>query len=350
MLLKLCRILARSDIFFYLVLWLMLLLVAGTIAEQQQGLYYAQQSYFSVYFFNFLGFIPLPGTYTILTMVFISLLSKLIMDNWTIQKVGSLVTHISALLLLIGGFLTAHFSYEGYMDIPENSSINYISDYHQTELVIKDLKNKSQIVISQQQFVDKKLYLNHFQITAFCPHCELVNNKPVQSVKPKDNEQAHPILELKIAGKLNYLRIDNDRQYSIDNSDYNLEFRHQRTYLPFNIRLNKFNQELHPGTEIAKDYSSHVSVLAHGTDSKDRKNIVWNGVISMNKPLRYKGYTFYQSSFYTENNQYVTVLAAVYNVGQSFPYIASIILSLALLIHLFQRLPKLFRHKKISHE
>ena len=192
------------------------------------------------------------------------------------------------------------------------------------------------------------MYLNNFDILSFCAHCELVNNKPVQSAKHKDNEQAHPILVLKIADKLVYLLIDSIQQQTIDNNDYSLEFRHQRTYLPFNIQLNKFNQELHPGTEIAKEYSSHVSVLAQGTNTKDIKDTLWSGFISMNRPLRYKGYTFYQSSFYTEDNQYVTVLAAVYNVGQSFPYIASIILSLALLIHLFQRLPKLFRHKKPS--
>ncbi len=337
MLLKLCRIFARSDIFFYLILWLMLLLVAGTIAEQQLGLYYAQQSYFSVYFFYVFGFIPLPGTYTVLTLIFISLLSKLVLDNWRLQNIGSLVTHISGLFLLLGGFLTAHYSYEGYMDIAQNSSVNYISDYHQTELVITNLSESVQKIINLNKPATNQLFLDHFEVLNICAHCELVNNQPKLLSKPKDNEQAHPILELKINNKLHYLNIDSIQQYSINNKNYTLEFRHQRTYLPFSIQLNKFNEELHPGTNIAKEYSSNVTVLQ---PSKDK---LWQGTISMNRPLRYKGYTFYQSSFYTENNQYVTVLAAVYNVGQSFPYIASIILSLALLIHLFQRLPRLFR-------
>ena len=346
MLLKLCRVLARSDIFFYLILWLMVLLVAGTIAEQQQGLYYAQQSYFSVYFFYLFGFIPLPGTYTILTFIFFSLLSKLILDKWRMQNLGSLITHISGLLLLLGGFFTAHFSQEGYMDIPQNQSINYISDYYATELVITNQTkpaNPSPLIVKQNQFDPSKKYLNNIKILSLCKHCQLDQNKQLIVLpKPKDNEQATPILELAINNNPNinkiYLPVESNSNFTIDKIDYNFEFRHQRTYLPFSLQLNKFKEELHPGTNIAKEYSSDVAVRF------DQKTI-WQGLISMNNPLRYKGYTFYQSSFYTKDNQYITVLAAVYNVGQSFPYIASIILSLALLVHLFQRLPKLIKPK-----
>ena len=66
----------------------------------------------------------------------------------------------------------------------------------------------------------------------------------------------------------------------------------------------------------------------------------------MNEPLRYKGYTFYQSSFIETPDGETSVLAAVKNYGRMFPYISSIIMCIGLLIHLFMKLPALFNKQK----
>lgn len=360
---KILTLCARSDVFFYLVIWLIILLISGTIAEQQQGLYYAQQNYFSVYFFWVFGLLPLPGAYTTLTAIFLNLLCKLSTDNWQIKKLGTLVTHISGLLLLLGGFLTAHFSQEGYMDITENSTVNYFNDYHETELVITDLSNIKDPkvnILSQNDILAPKNSKNiadlpNLSITVldYCKHCRINQKELLRLAKPKDNEQATPAVALKLQFSLNNKAIttyyayltpfisgsttDNKNPYTIqiDNKRYSFELRFKRTFLPFSITLNKFSQELHPGTEIAREYSSDVTLNDNAID--------WHGVISMNQPLRYKGYTFYQASFYQEGEKYTTVLAAVYNIGQNFPYIASIILCFGILIHLMQKFPKLFK-------
>ena len=94
---------------------------------------------------------------------------------------------------------------------------------------------------------------------------------------------------------------------------------------------------LYPGTNMAKSYSSDV-ILKDG-------NIEWPARISMNQPLRYKGYTLYQSSFEETPEGDFTMLAVVKNPGRLFPYIASGILCFGLLIHLFQRLPSLLKRK-----
>ena len=62
----------------------------------------------------------------------------------------------------------------------------------------------------------------------------------------------------------------------------------------------------------------------------------------MNQPLRYKGYTFYQSSFFESSEGEMTVLAAVKNYGRLFPYISSIVMCFGLMVHLVLRLPNLF--------
>ncbi|MBP9721747.1 MAG: cytochrome c biogenesis protein ResB [Gammaproteobacteria bacterium] len=311
----------------------MVLLIAGTLAQHQQGLYYAQQTYFSVYYFWLWGIIPLPGAYTTLTAIFLNLLCKLVSDTWRVKKLGTIITHLSALLLLLGGFLTAHFSQEGYMDITEGTSVNYFNDYYNTELVITTL-NKKKIINPKNPILQSELnkFIPADLNIVYCNHCAVKNNpkKLIYLPKPKDNEQIMPVLTLNINQNHNiYLAVNNSYRIQINNHAYLFEFRFKRTYLPFAIKLNSFKKELHPGTNIVREYSSDVTL----TDN----TINWHGIISMNQPLRYKGYTFYQASFYKNDNQYTTVLAAVYNTGQNFPYIASIVLCLGVLVHLFQR-------------
>ena len=54
----------------------------------------------------------------------------------------------------------------------------------------------------------------------------------------------------------------------------------------------------------------------------------------MNQPLRYKGYSFYQSSFDQRANTEVTVLNVVQNKGRLFPYIATLIIFIGIVLHL----------------
>ena len=97
--------------------------------------------------------------------------------------------------------------------------------------------------------------------------------------------------------------------------------------LPFTIRLDKFTRENYPGEEMAKSYASDIRVIDGPAD--------WPYRIEMNKPLRYKGYTFYQSSFEQTPNKNATVLAVVENKGRIFPYIGTALIAAGLLLHLF---------------
>ena len=129
------------------------------------------------------------------------------------------------------------------------------------------------------------------------------------------------------------------QKVTIDNQEYIIVLRRQRTYLPFAIELIDFKKVIYPGTGIAKSYSSDVNLIEAG--------IAKRILIKMNEPLRYKGYTFYQSSFIESPDKETTVLAVVKNYGQLFPYISSIIMCIGLLIHLITKLPDLFKKQTV---
>jgi len=63
----------------------------------------------------------------------------------------------------------------------------------------------------------------------------------------------------------------------------------------------------------------------------------WPARIEMNQPLRYRGYTLYQSAFIDTPEKEMTVLAVSRDDGQFIPYLGTLIMGLGLLLHLFIR-------------
>ncbi|MFM8980065.1 MAG: cytochrome c biogenesis protein ResB [Planctomycetia bacterium] len=71
--------------------------------------------------------------------------------------------------------------------------------------------------------------------------------------------------------------------------DWDVDLRRRRWSFPFTLRLEEFTAAYHPGTTRPKEYSSRVTKLEDGSSEPI--------LVTMNQPLRHKGYTFFQSSF-----------------------------------------------------
>jgi len=354
--------LAKPDIFFVTLIWLMILLVAGTVAQKYLGLYQAQKLFFSSYVVWLGGFIPAPGGYTTLGIVFFNLLAKLITETWTKAKSGTLLTHVGALLLLLGGFFTASFSYEGSLVIRANETINYVEDYRRNELAITDTVTGKAIVFAHDQLI-ARAELAHpdlpfrIMVNETCAHCVIEQREDIITDSSKhgmlaansmhdaplspDDSQNIPGVIFTVLGTdaaMNgqyglFVDMPITQHLRSGDKDYIISLRRERTTLPFGVKLITFEKQIYPGTDKPRAYSSEV-IVQDGALS-------WHSLISMNNPLRYKGYTFYQSSLIENEQGTASVLAVVKNSGAVFPYIASLILCLGLLVHLIMRLPKL---------
>ena len=91
----------------------------------------------------------------------------------------------------------------------------------------------------------------------------------------------------------------------------------------FSITLLSMQSEVHPGTEIVRDYSSRLRLSpTDGTPSREVD-------IRMNRPLRHRGLAFYQGSFAPGAVTYQVVS----NPGRLIPYIASLLAGIGLLYH-----------------
>lgn len=90
----------------------------------------------------------------------------------------------------------------------------------------------------------------------------------------------------------------------------------QLSYFPFSIELTEFKHEKYAGTDIPKSFSSSVQIHNH------KGKVIRRAFISMNNPLRYQGYTFYQAGFGKEGQQ--SILKVVKNPAFLSPYLFSL--------------------------
>ena len=314
---KFLKITTSPKIFSYSLIWLIVLVFFGTVAQKDMGLYASQMKFFSSYYFIFLGFLPLPGGRLILIIVTINLFSSLFNNYlWKIKKIGIIIVHVGGLLLLIGGGLTAGFSSEGNMVIEEGNSANHVDDYHDMELVFVNtsLKDSIEYTVFESPILNDGELINYKELGIQIYIISYIENVRIeQRISPadsiykgflkewvllpkmieKENEQNRPGLIYKITGANNkddgiyglFLRQGLKDTLIIKDQDYFTEFRRKRTYLPFSIELLDFKKVMHPGTNIAKSFSSEINLI----ENQISRRIL----IQMNEPFRHRGYTFY---------------------------------------------------------
>ena len=361
---KISKLISSPLIFSYTVLWLIVLVFFGTIAQKDIGLYASQMKYFSSYYFTILGFIPLPGGRLTVMIMTINLFSSLFKKSlWKLKKIGIIIVHIGGLLLLLGGGVTAYFSSEGNMVISEGDSSDHVNDYHTMELafVNTSLEDSLEYTVFDSPILSVGNSIKYDNLGIEINIIDMIKNVRIENrISPSDSiykgllkdfvllpkqpekeaTQNRPGIILKIGGTGQitdgiygiFLGQRTPDRFTLNDQDFFTEFRRKRTYLPFAIQLTDFEKIMHPGTDIAKSYSSEVNLI----ENDNSRRIL----IKMNEPLRHRGYTFYQASFIDDLPRETTVLATVKNHGRLFPYISSIIMSIGLLIHLLISLPK----------
>ncbi len=340
---------------------MMVFLIIGTVSQKYIGLYQATQMFFSDPVI-WIGAVPVPGFPIVLGVIFVNLLAKLAFDSpWTKRHAGIIVSHIAVAFLFFGGLFTAVVSEEGFVDLAPGKSKAYVTDYHHREFVMRDDQDRVRYAIPLEAIAkDQTLTIPDqpfaLHIYERCQNCKIdirenfVDGAQYQGMAAKMTLSDAPLKnkdEENMAG-LNFgvqtVGADNDDDEQIftvledvprwpevqsGGETFRFAVEKQKRALPFSIELLSFKKTTHPGMEMARAYESRVRI----SDEFGQ----WDSLIKMNEPLRYRGYTLFQSSFIRTPNGDVSVLAIVKNSGRSFPYIAGIILAIGLMLHLYIR-------------
>ncbi|MFM8314376.1 MAG: cytochrome c biogenesis protein ResB, partial [Deltaproteobacteria bacterium] len=122
-----------------------------------------------------------------------------------------------------------------------------------------------------------------------------------------------------------------------------VQFTKKKLNLPFYLYLEKFKIGNDPGTTKAASYESDV-IVKDASQGVERK-----ANISMNEPIKYGGYTFYQASYSLEDGRPpVSVFSVNFDPGRQIKYWGSLIMVLGILVMFYmnpQYLSLLFKRK-----
>jgi hypothetical protein len=359
---KTIDLLAHPGAVFYICGWMMVLLVLGTVAQRYVGLFAAQNTFFYS-FILWAGPVPLPGGMTTMGLLTLSLALKLIFKSEpNIKRAGAIISHIGAILLMIGGMITYFTAVDGAITLfPQDTSRSFTA-YHAREWVAID--DRDSAILARIPFDDihpgTTLKINGTDITATiitsCRNCTFTtrdpssidpdlrgrardfNIVPIPLSKQDEDNQSAALFQITGTGTdkdgihLSADFIAVSPWVDVGGRRIHIAVRKVQYSLPFSVTLNEFRRDMHPGTDMARSYESDITI--------HEKNTSWPATIRMNEPFRYRGYTFYQSSFIADGKREGSVLAVVKNDGRAYPYIASLIMSLGILIHFIKRITK----------
>ena len=351
----------------------MLLVFLGTLAQVHLGIHAVQARYFQSLLIYWsppgTGWkIPvLPGGYLLGTVLLLNLIAAhAVRFQLTRKKLGIILLHFGVILLLIGQLLTGLFARETQMRIDEGQTLGYSEAPREVELAVIDVTdpNFDQVVAIPEEVLARggtiqsptlpfTLNVRQFMGNAHLamrsqepqappsqattgPGKNIVVAEIPRTVKDDERDLSAAFVEVDgVQGPLGTWLLSNavpDPQgFTLNGHTYELTMRQRRFYKQFALTLLDFAHDRYAGTDIPKNFSSRVRLLDF--ERNENREVV----ISMNDPLRYRGFTFYQSGF--DNNDKTTILQVVKNPAMLLPYIACGLVALGLVVqfsmHLF---------------
>lgn len=338
--------------------------------------------------------IPLPGAYPVMLLLFINLLVGGMMRlKWRVNNAGVLITHVGIALLLVAGFVKLEYSYSGALSLFETpsegpevenrlyESSSFVS-FHDYELaLLKDsgetyeervvpeselLAAKRHTVLLAGDGLPFELQVHHFlencrplpkgpMVRATTPVLDPGDNGPGVYLEPmkinaaREMNVAGAYVRVMVAGKPHAegivygaeMRPRESRRYpftfEVDGTRYALDLRRVMFDLPFSVRLERFVKRDHPGTMMAADYRSFVSV-DDGGQKRDAQ-------IYMNTPLRKDGFVVYQTSWGPQINgrpaggpPWFSVFEVAANPSDQWPMYACWVIGLGIFVHMLMKL------------
>jgi ABC-type transport system involved in cytochrome c biogenesis permease subunit len=341
---------AAPAVTFYVLPYLILLLIAGTMAQKWIGLHGALEMYFYSWIL-WLGPLPLPGGLITMGALFINLLARFIgYSIWSFSRIGIHLAHFGVLLLLIGGIVSSLTRIDMVIPATEGETFGSANSYDQSVFTV--FENDQPVLVADFAGLASGNLTNAelpftLNILETCLNCRIELRPPqtaedwqgpatkmmlVPDIRNIDPEMELPGLSFEIQEQkyLTFLGFPKPPKITLGDNSYRFEIRRKAHPLPFEIKLNDFEKTVYPGSWQPKSYHSDIEIIDGDLRFPAR--------ISMNDPLTYKGYTFYQSSFQVKNDgTEISVLAVVHNTGRLFPYIASLIIALGLILHIIIR-------------
>lgn len=317
----------------FTILLLFLLTWLATLEQIDNGLFPTLRKYFS---WQEPWLIPelngkkvpiiLPGGYYVCALLLVNMILGgviRIRKGW--KQSGNLIAHFGIVFMLLGGGVAHHFEERGNMAVGEGETSNVAEAYFEYVIEISEIKDGEQgeIHVVRGKYIDDlvagKSRIFDFEGIPFGLEVSgyLKNAQPVAAVEfaPSKGElitdgyyllerDSEVETERNMAGAYGRLIYSDGKKSPpfilAGASYYPLSVRHEdRVFvinmrkrlwpMPFDVKLDKFTAKFHPGTSRPAKFASDIQRIENGQSSTMN--------ISMNEPMRYEGFTFFQASY-----------------------------------------------------
>lgn len=340
-----------------------ILILAGTLAQVDRGIWQVQEVYFQslviwVPFGESISLPLLPGGHLIGIVLVLNLLAAhLTRFRLSWRKSGIQLIHAGLILVLMGQFATDLYATESSLILDEGAQRNYTESHFDVELALIDTSDQTidrvhtipwSRLQTGKQIDDERLPIR-IEIVKTLANSRIVPGHqidPSETVADRGTGVGVSLVEVARATKTDerdvpaaYIRlgeggqagtwlvstaINQPQSFTWKGRSYTIALRHERYYLPFSVRLTDFTHEKHAGTQIPSSFVSEVEIVGYeGAPPRSQS-------IYMNHPMRLDGKTFYQASF--ANNDTTSILQVVDNPAWITPYLACGMIALGMTI------------------
>ena len=343
----------------------MVVVFTGTIAQVNGGIHEVQKHYFQSLFIHgrIWGHdIPLfPGGHLLIAILLVNLVTAHARRfRWSRSKIGIHLIHGGLIVMLSGVMLTDFLATESFMKLTPGDTRSYSEDQLLGELAVSDVSDGKTDTVTAipEHLLGNGAVIAHeslpfrIRVLEFHPNSML---QPLQATGGTSRPAATQGVGTRLAvsglprvtapdqadvksAVIGILPSDGSpspgtwlvctelgapQDFSFHGKRWRLALRQARYYKPFSLTLRSFTHDLYPGTQIPKNFASRAR-LEDPSHREDREV-----VISMNRPLRYRGETFYQSGFLPGDAG--TILQVVHNPGFIAPYLGCLLVGAGML-------------------
>jgi hypothetical protein len=317
------------------------------------------------------GVLPvLPGGYLLLIIFCVNLLlGGIIRLRKKPHTIGVFISHISMLVMIVAGAVSYHYKKEGNLALFEGQTGDEYISFHNRVVEIEQVNPKPSEgkrvawVIPMRHFADltpdastgRQRSFHHddfpfeLSLSNYAENCEpkradgsenreVVDGYYLQP-KVKETTAEQNIDGIYVTVKERKTGTENKGilwgqqaaplTVKVDGKTFVIDLTRERYRLPFQVRLDKFEREVHPGTERARKFTSRITKI--NADRSEQQKI-----ITMNEPLREGGHVLFQASFSMEQPGKAStqsIFACAQNPADHWPLWSCITASIGLFIH-----------------
>ena len=308
--------------FLFIITWV------GTLEQVENGLHVTVrdffESFYAVYWVNGKIPIPLPGGFLLLSLLFLNIVcGGIIRLRKKPQTVGILIAHFSIAFLILAGGVSYFFKKDGNMALWPGDSSNLFQSFHDWVVEVKELGtdddvwiikdsdyrdlegSKSRVFFKEGLPFELKLFGYVRNSTLAVANSGSSGGQPVVDGFYLKSEPAATDNERNVGGVLCEVTASDGTKvgesvltfnpsgkvftFETEGRKFAVEMNRERWEVPFMVKLDKFVHEVYPKTNKPRVFRSEITRTEDGVDEVVK--------ISMNEPMRYKGYTFFQASW-----------------------------------------------------